>query len=96
MSASPDGNLPAMDVWKQLGEQLLAAREKRGLTIRDLAAAGDGSLSRAAISRVERGERVPSSQTLLELAAALEVKIVLDPAGVQVTLMRRRRPASGT
>lgn len=94
---SPDGNLRSVETWQQLGEQLREAREARGLTVRELAtAASGGPLSRAAISRVERGERIPSSQTLLALAAALEVRIVFDPAGVRVTLMRRRRPASGS
>jgi transcriptional regulator with XRE-family HTH domain len=57
--------LPHVDDPVAVGKRLVAARESRGLSQRDLAFAG---CSAAYISRIERGERVPSLQVLRELA----------------------------
>src|SRR6476469_7143894 len=53
-----------------LGERLKEAREQAGLSQRQLAFPG---CSAVYISRIERGERVPSLQLLRELAARLGV-----------------------
>ena len=53
-----------------VGERLRAARERAGLTQRDLAFPG---CSPAYISRIESGDRIPSLQLLRELGRRLGV-----------------------
>jgi transcriptional regulator with XRE-family HTH domain len=56
---------PHYDDPSEVGRRLHAAREAAGLSQRDLAFPG---CSAAYISRIERGERVPSLQVMRELA----------------------------
>ncbi len=56
---------PHYDDPTDVGKRLHAAREAAGLSQRDLAFPG---CSAAYISRIERGERVPSLQVMRELA----------------------------
>lgn len=56
---------PHYDSPDEVGKRLHAAREAAGLSQRDLAFPG---CSAAYISRIERGERVPSLQVMRELA----------------------------
>jgi len=56
---------PHYDDPTEVGRRLHAAREAAGLSQRDLAFPG---CSAAYISRIERGERVPSLQVMRELA----------------------------
>jgi transcriptional regulator with XRE-family HTH domain len=58
--------IPHVDDPLAVGKRLVEAREAKGLSQRDLAFPG---CSAAYISRIERGERVPSLQVLRELAA---------------------------
>jgi transcriptional regulator with XRE-family HTH domain len=58
--------IPHVDDPLAVGKRLVEAREADGLSQRDLAFPG---CSAAYISRIERGERVPSLQVLRELAA---------------------------
>lgn len=81
-----------MDDWKYLGEQLRRARVAGGKSVRELEQL-DPALTRAVISRVERGERQPSAQTLLGYARALELQIVIDGSGIDVARPRARRRA---
>jgi transcriptional regulator with XRE-family HTH domain len=60
-----------------LGRELCDARERRGLSIRELSA-GSG-VSREAISAIERGDRYPSLQTLEALAHALNISVIIGP-----------------
>jgi transcriptional regulator with XRE-family HTH domain len=60
-----------------LGAELRQAREKRGLSVRELARAA--GLSAEAVSAIERGQRYPSLRTLECLAAALQITIVIGP-----------------
>jgi transcriptional regulator with XRE-family HTH domain len=53
-----------------VGERLRTARETAGLSQRELAFPG---CSAAYISRIERGERVPSLQVLRELSSRCDV-----------------------
>lgn len=62
--------IPHVDDPLAVGKRLVQARESRGLSQRDLAFPG---CSAAYISRIERGERVPSLQVLRELAARCDV-----------------------
>jgi transcriptional regulator with XRE-family HTH domain len=57
--------IPHVDDPRAVGRRLVAAREAQDLSQRDLAFPG---CSAAYISRIERGERVPSLQVLRELA----------------------------
>jgi transcriptional regulator with XRE-family HTH domain len=57
--------VPHYDDPADVGKRLHAAREAAGLSQRDLAFPG---CSAAYISRIERGERVPSLQVMRELA----------------------------
>jgi transcriptional regulator with XRE-family HTH domain len=53
-----------------IGERLRAARRLRGLSQRQLSAAG---VTFAYICRIERGTRIPSLEVIRRLAAALDV-----------------------
>jgi transcriptional regulator with XRE-family HTH domain len=75
--------------WQQIGEQLRQLREESGISLRALALEGD--LSKTAIHRIERGERVPSADTLWDLALMLNVRFTIGPEGVQVKPLGRRR-----
>jgi transcriptional regulator with XRE-family HTH domain len=57
--------IPHVDDPRAVGMRLTEARDAKGLSQRDLAFPG---CSAAYISRIERGERVPSLQVLRELA----------------------------
>lgn len=62
--------IPHVDDPLAVGKRLVGAREAAGLSQRDLAFPG---CSAAYISRIERGERIPSLQVLRELAARCRV-----------------------
>ena len=60
-----------MTVAQQFSENLLILRRRSGLSQEDLGFAAD--LHRTEISQLERGLRVPRIDTLVKLAASLEV-----------------------
>lgn len=60
-----------------LGRDLCDARERRGLSIRELST--ESGVSREAISAIERGARYPSLQTLEALCHALNISVVIGP-----------------
>ena len=66
-----------------LGEQLRELRLQRGLTLREVARLVD-DLSWQGLSKVERGERTPSTQTLAAIARALGVSFVVDAGGARL------------
>lgn len=75
------------------GARLRELREKRGETVRSLAALADTTF--AYISAMEHGRKVPSLSMLLRLAAALECKVtdlvkVFNDHDLR-TLVRKRR-----
>jgi len=55
--------------------QLIALRERRGMTQAELAAAA--GLNQADISRIERGTANPTERTLLRIADALDADLRL-------------------
>jgi len=68
----PPPEAPAASAHLQaLGRRIRALRERRGLTQEDFAERGGISVSFASL--LERGERSPSYETLLQVAAALAV-----------------------
>lgn len=71
------------------GDRLQELREKRGLTLRALAAVADMSMTY--LSDLERGLKVPSLTTLVRLAVALDCKLtalvsVFDKADLRAML----------
>lgn len=62
--------IPHYDTPAKVGKRLVEAREAKGFSQRDLSFPG---CSAAYISRVERGERVPSGQVMQTLADKLGV-----------------------
>lgn len=57
------------------GERLKLARKKAGYSLRGLATAMDRKVSAQAIGKYERGEMMPSSGVLLDLARVLDVSL---------------------
>ena len=70
-SARAKPRIEAMDA--KLAERLAAARAARGQTLDELAEAS--GVSRAMISRIERGESSPTAMVLGRLAAGLDVSL---------------------
>lgn len=58
---------------KTLGGRIKAARESRGLSIRDLAELA--GINKSQIARIESGQSDPHYTTLLRIARALEVSV---------------------
>lgn len=58
-------------VSKKIGQSLRRIREKKDITQEQLAL--DAGLNRAYIGYIERGERNPSTDTLVKIAKALKV-----------------------
>lgn len=75
--------IPHVDDPRAVGRRLVDAREAKSLSQRDLAFPG---CSAAYISRIERGERMPSLQVLRELARRCGV------SEVHLAWGNRRRP----
>lgn len=77
----------------QLGRQVREARERRGLSLRALAARSGVSIN--AISRIERGETSPTVASLRRLAAALGEPVAAffadGPAPAAVVVRREHR-----
>jgi transcriptional regulator with XRE-family HTH domain len=68
-----------------VGEQLRAAREQAGLSLREVVARSGGKVgSAAALSMIETGARYPSLRTLEGLARALRLTITIGQSGVEV------------
>jgi len=67
----------------RLGEQLRELRRRRGLSLREVALAVE-DLSWQALSRVERGDRQPTTRTLEALAGAFGVSFVVDRDGIRI------------
>lgn len=61
----------AVKVAKLLGQNLVSAREKRGLS--QNATAERAGLHRTEVSLIERGQRVTRLDTIVKLAGAVEV-----------------------
>ena len=66
------------EMLRKFGQTLAKAREKKGLSLRELAALCDVDASE--IHRFEHGQKNPTLATILDLAAGLEIdaKDLLD------------------
>lgn len=75
------GRRPEDRVRVELGRQIRLARTERGWTLRDLSDASSVSVSQ--LSSIERGAHLPSVESMLSIAVALERKpsVWLEAAG---------------
>ena len=72
-AATPDRSQRAKELLQALARRLRTLRERQGLTQEDFAARCGISVSFASL--LERGERSPSYETLMQVAKALEVPV---------------------
>lgn len=76
-------------------KRLKSARQLAGMSMDDLVQAMEGSISKNAISKYEKGQMLPSSDVLIELARALRVKpdFFFRPSGAEIkqVAFRKRR-----
>ena len=81
-----------------IGDRIRLARNKAGLSLRDLSGAIDGRVTAQAIGKYERGEDAPSSGVLMALAGALNVSLsyLLDTQGIELSGVEFRTKASTT
>lgn len=77
-----------MKVPEDFGARLKAMRLARGMNQRELASAVDGALSQSGITRLENGQKVPTTSELLALSWALGTG--LDEFTDAVPLSKRR------
>lgn len=76
----------AIEAGRRLGQNVVAAREKRDLT--QTATAERSGLHRTEVSLIERGKRVPRLDTIVKLAGALQ----LEPCALLVGMAWRLDP----
>lgn len=81
-----------------IADRIRLARNKAGLSLRDLAAEMENLVTAQAIGKYERGEDIPSSRVLSALAKALKVSIsyLLDTQGLVLTGVEFRTKANTT
>ncbi len=96
MSAAELEVVHAFDQVAAFGSVLLGARKARGLRQADLA--GLSGVTQADISRIERGQVAPTTQTLLKLTDALGVEIqfvLAEPGTTPAESISLRVPVAG-
>lgn len=81
-----------------IADRIRLARRKAGYSLRDLAAAMDHRVTPQAIGKYERGEDIPSSGVLIELARALGVSVsyLMDAQGLVLSGVEFRTKANTT
>ena len=79
-----------------IADRIHLARRKAGLSLRDLAAEMDHRVTAQAIGKYERGEDIPSSGVLIELAKALKVSVsyLMDTQGLVLSGVEFRTQAN--
>lgn len=71
----PRKKIVSKDKFKvELGLRIRSLRKAKGMSIKQLEAMDD-SIDRSSLSRIERGEMLPTAYTILKLAALLEEDI---------------------
>lgn len=65
-----------------LGEEIKKWRERRGLSMQDLAR--HAHISREAIGAIERGDRYPNLRTLEAIADCLKITFVIGPTETHI------------
>ena len=81
-----------------IADRIRLARRKAGYSLRDLAAEMDHRVTAQAIGKYERGEDIPSSGVLIELAKALKVSVsyLMDTQGLVLSSVEFRTKANTT
>src|SRR6202167_3017520 len=81
-----------------IADRIRLARNKAGLSLRDLAGEINDLVTAQAIGKYERGEDIPSSKVLSALAKALKVSIsyLLDTQGIVLSGVEFRTKANTT
>lgn len=74
-------SLPEADIDGRIGERIHALRAERGLTLESLARVAD--VSRAMLSRIERGESSPTAQLLNKICGGLGITLSAMFAGTE-------------
>jgi transcriptional regulator with XRE-family HTH domain len=69
---------------RTIGDELRELRLERGWTLRDVALQVDDEISWQAVSKIERGDREPTTPTLAALARAFGVRFVIDQEGIRL------------
>lgn len=69
-----------MSAPRTIGEALKAERIAAGMSQRELAAASGGHITRAAVSRVESGQRMPARHGMAAYALALNLGFTIARA----------------
>ena len=96
MSPAQRDLMHVFDQAAAFGSVIFGARNARGLRQSDLAELS--GVTQADISRIERGQVAPTTQTLLKLTAALEVEIqfvLAEPGAAAAQSISVRVPVSG-
>lgn len=83
-----DASPPPEPVLRRISANLREARQDAGLTLEELAERSE--LHLAAVERMENGTTLPHLDTLVKLAAALEVSPSELCAGISWNIERRR------
>lgn len=68
------GELDKEAFGKRLGDRLRLLREKKGISLREFETY-EGSIERQALSKIEKGEHIPTAFTLYRIALILGVKV---------------------
>lgn len=76
-----DGRHVDREAARRLGRNLWRARRRAGFSQEDLGALAN--LHRTEVGMVENGERLPRIDTLMKLAAALEVRVEALVEGIE-------------
>ena len=96
MTAAEREVMHAFDQAAAFGQVIYGARKARNLRQADLAELS--GVTQADISRIERGQVAPTTQTLLKLTAALEVEIqfvLAEPGTTPAESISLRVPVAG-
>jgi len=85
-----------MESSANIGERIVLARKRKGLSLRALEAAMAGLVTAQAIGKYERGEMIPGSKVLMALAKALDVTIpyLVSPQQARLERVDFRKKAS--
>lgn len=73
-----------------IGEQIRTARERRGMSQRELARRSDGGISLAGLSRIESGGRQPSLLSLEAITRVLGATITIRRGVTRLSLRKTK------
>jgi transcriptional regulator with XRE-family HTH domain len=65
------------EILAQFADRLKQIRERRGLTLEAAAALVDNQISAVSISRIEKRQRIPNLTSLIQLARAYDIDVLI-------------------